>query len=241
MKLLITISIFLTLFKISFSETYLSDRIWGKGIIAFNLGAQQSYYDVPVEGIACFDKEKKEVGKIKILDNQPFIVHSNGSKTKLELKDFERVGYEPAYLRFYDSKNHFAKVLEQTYDLELWISIDSASNASAYTYLDLIKKTQNKEWAIVTGQKCLTVWDNNDSLGCINNTHINPEGYGIDIIFLGEFNKNLAKVSIKIFDFEDYMVLEPAQPARVITEYTGWVKLIDKNGFPNIWYYWDAY
>lgn len=241
MKILISISIFLSLCKLSFSETYLADRIWGKGIIYFTLDADQRYYNIPEDGVLCFDKEKKEVGKIVILDNKPFIVLNNGSKTKIEYNDFENVGYGPAYLRFHDAKDNFAKVIEQTNESEYWISIDTSSKASAYTYLELLKKTQNKEWAIVTGQKCLTVWSKNDSLGCIKNTHINPEDYGVDITFLGEFNSDMAMVFIKIFDFEDYMVLEPDPPAKVIKEYTGWVKLIDNNGFPNIWYYWDYY
>lgn len=216
--------------------------IWGLGLLMFDT-AQTENFEIPLDGLSCFDSLGHQIGRIVESEYQLNFIQNNGSSTEVCWNDLNHYGYGKSYLKYYALSGEHVLVLQNSVDIQVWVSIGK-DYTNAQSYEHLLELKLNDGWLVIPSSECVEVvsepFDYATTLGCIKNTHGTTD-YGVDIELTGKKDGSWMEVYVTEFDFEDYMVMNPNPPAKVTNEFRGWIEVVKKDGSPTLWYFKDGY
>lgn len=190
------------------------------------------------------------------------IVLSNGSKSVIAPIDYLFFcDYSTILLKVLEVKNTKYKICTQTVEGGIWVDFDefSARDLQFHTYFSIIEKFKNfipystDEKAIRNVNigvnlynSCLILRDElnikGEIISCLkNNLGDDPQNTTTHLQIQG-IKDGWAYVIARIFIYDKEKAYHPDECATlVVREYRGYVKIIGKNGMPNIWYATSSY
>lgn len=216
-----------------FKRMYGTDNIdiWGQGIISDIRGNKGEKINFPETSIQVYNLPNgKAIGQIiykkgKTVDyDSLFLIISDKKEIfKITIKDLFEINFHGTCMKYYEMRNDYYKVLINLYDNGVWVDKRELKN---YGFVPIDWKTfliqANKCYHPISLKKLLIT----DSEGNIIDTLIR--------------NKNVIRLTNETID--DYFKVEiywEGVCGGCSKEKTGegWLKIIDENGHPKIYYY----
>ena len=220
------------------------DEDWGKGGYLIPDNFEISIYK---------SRDNSEIlGTLRKKNGFLTLKDSSKNLIQYDLKDFEWIGqYSVAFLKVYESEGDYIKVLCKSFDSGLYIRKSELNQKMVFfTYYELlfsetlpaqIKKNQSVALGINLNNNCLNLRQepniNGKKIRCILGNDINPKGFS-DIRILNH-KGNWAYVEVIFCEWND--IGDEDDCGIEVNREIGWLKAIDENGFPNIWYAVTAY
>jgi hypothetical protein len=200
----------------------------GTGIQSFHINFPLVELDLMKPGVAW-----SQAGKIVRMNSLNLMYSVNSSGAAFRVSDRDLVELEPKgyCLKIFDRKGGYVRVLKNSSRSEFWINI---------SHLDYIRyKPMNwMEYFLSHPQVYLCQVD----MGLNLRTQPGPEGsrvllvkgnhYGI--ILSGKTDGYWAEAKVQRFSTEPYRQIDKNPKAQ--EEWTGWIKIVDDAGYPNIWF-----
>jgi hypothetical protein len=224
---------------------------WGVGFIWVSRNSSMSIYDRPNgERIGMFTREED--------GSSVFEATSSRKAIEANQNDFVWAGRTSLKLfKVYKVDSKFLRVFSQTKGYEFWINLEENDKTIQFlTYrtlllipdqnvpAELTDIIRNANIGVNVLQTCLNLRKEghveSEVLECLVSNTQNKTGHThLKII---EINGDWANVEVTNYEFDEKRN-EGGEGCsfRVVKKITGWVKLVDKNGHPNIWYSVTAY
>ncbi|MDX2249743.1 MAG: SH3 domain-containing protein [Bacteroidia bacterium] len=160
-----------------------------------------------------------------------FFRHADSNaRTLFDLRDGREIAYDAAGLIYYEEKDGFLRVLHHTLQKPAWIKI---SNLHEYHLKPVL-------WMDFILQYGPSLFHPHDSIGLNLRKSPSTSGEKITSIkgdlymvkFTGKREGLWAEVEVTLYD------IHPCEgDAQEQNKWSGWIKLMDDKGFPNIWFY----
>ena len=193
---------------------------------------------VPDNGFALYDRPRGEiVGRIEKgeLDQNDeayklYMVKPQGGKEEIAYRDLKMVGYEIFALSFSDKRSGFVKVLDQ-----YWIDEQEIRSSS-------LEAINYREFLIRQTDLGLSYYANPPGLNL-------REGPSTKYEIIKTLKGDIFQISptkaceglwceVKVIEYKAHpCVTAQGEDENIMNRYEGWVKLLDDDGTPNVWYY----
>ena len=218
---------------------------WGDGFIWFALNSKVTIYNKP---------NGDKVGTLTRGEYGSLIFEKANSQKNFEInqKDLVRAGHVwVTLLKVYKNKSDFLNILTQTENSGFWINLKEHNKEIQFlTYRTIILTPQHgptelqdrvreANIGVNLTQTCLNLRKegdgNSEIIKCIPSNKIEQsEHTHLKIL---ETKDDWAKVEVTVYEYDSEND-ESGEGCsfRQTEKITGWVKAVDENGFPNIWY-----
>jgi hypothetical protein len=234
--------IFLLITNFSFAQQYQNGLI----LPDFNKIDQSEVCCIysPTEGFSVFNSPNgNNIGTLKRItesnkdDQAPykifFIDNATETEKQIELSNFKQIGYEIWAITFFERNNGFVRIVES--NVNFWLSE---------------KEIEEKNFNVENWQDFLI-----SNTGNLLGYYANDPGLSLralpskdsDIIltFKGDLFEITPTeqsegnwVKVKVINYIEHPCVSGMNQDELIEEkFEGWIKLIDENGLPNVWYY----
>jgi hypothetical protein len=162
-----------------------------------------------------------------------FTDKSTDAVKQIELSKFKEIGYETWAIIYFERNNGFVRIVDS--NINFWLSEKEIEEKSF--------KIENwKNFLISKTGRLLGYYANDPGL----NLQVLPskdsdiiltlKGDLIEITPTEQTEDNWVKV--KVIKYKEHPCIGELSPEELIEEkFEGWIKLIDDNGLPNVWYY----
>ena len=216
---------------------------WGKGVImpvnSWELYSeyQQFYFPLEIDIPVYNGPGGAVIGTLYLpLSNDENGEHEGyytaaGTKNHIAVnrQDLRRITYEHNGLLFFEEKDGFVRVLHHSLNTQVWIRMKNLEiyDLKAITWMEFMKSNR-------------TSYSPHDRIGM--NLRKSPEvkdnkiatmrGDLFSIQLTGTTQGLWAEVKVEQYD------VHPCEgDSKTLNSWTGWIKLLDDSGYPNIWYY----
>lgn len=199
---------------------------------------------IPKDGFNVYSSPNGEIiGKLSRLNNsledeqelyKLYFIEKNTKKQELlNLSDFQEIGYEIWALKYIDSKNNFIKV--ELKNQNFWINKDEILRKG-------FKVVNWQTFLLENADNLLGYYANDKGLNLREEPNDNSKIIATVKGDLFEIKPTPENVNIwtkvKIRKYKKHPCLSDLDETELIEyELEGWLKLVDENGFPNVWYY----
>ena len=162
-----------------------------------------------------------------------FIDKSTETANQIELSKFKEIGYETWAITHFESKNGFVRIVDTNVDF--WLSEKEIEEKDF--------KVENwKDFLISKTGSLLGYFANDPGL---NLRALPSKDSDLILTFKGDLFeiKPTAQaegnwVKVKVIKYKEHPCVSELNQEELIEEkFEGWIKLIDDNGSPNVWYY----
>jgi hypothetical protein len=205
----------------------------GIGIIAPATGLQSMCLHFPAEELALWSAPGSKCGVIfkKDLINLMYITKGQSRALRVNSLDLAEVSAAGYCLKYYAVDNGFARVLDNTVGGGCWVDIRqlAPSGFTIQPWMDVLKARKNYLFVQVAVGLNLRSLPDPDSEKI---TLVRGRLFSIEIT--GETKGQWAGVHVSRY-------AKPPCPGKkqdnpVAGEWTGWMKIIDDAGYPNLWF-----
>ena len=203
----------------------------------------KDHFHIPKAGLPVFDgPEGKHLGKITgylsftrdddAIVRLYFIDKETESPDPFDLSLFTEVGYEMYAITYFDRKAEAVRVLNN--DFNYWIKLEDlkATDFQALSWPGFLLRQQ--KWLL--GYYAIDP-------GLNLRASAGTDSEVIQVLRGNLFEINLTTESddlwykVKVKQYKKHPCEGMDDPDNLIKEYTGWIKLTDEAGRPNVWYY----
>ena len=196
----------------------------------------------PKDGFKVFDKPNgKEIGvltrNINTIEETYYKIYFVDETTKnfiqIDIKNFQEVGYEVFSVKYFERKDGFIRIIDQS--VNYWLSEKEINNKN-FKVLDW------QEFLIEKSGRFLGFYAKDPGLNLRTNPTTNSEilkkleGNLFQIIPTQESNGLWTKVNVKKY-IKHPCAEKFNESENLEYELKGWIKIIDEKGKPNVWYY----
>jgi hypothetical protein len=198
----------------------------------------------PKEGFSIFDSANgNNIGTLTKItesnkdDQAPykifFIDKSTETAKQIELSKFKEIGYEIWAITYFERKSGFVRIVESNVDY--WLSEKEIEEKDF--------KVENwKDFLISKTGRLLGYYANNPGL---NLRALPSKDSDLILTFNGDLFEIIPTeqtegnwVKVKVIKYKEHPCISELNQNELIEEkFEGWLKLIDDNGLPNVWYY----
>jgi hypothetical protein len=198
----------------------------------------------PIEGFTLYDNPNgMKIGLLtKMVESNTgdqaasrlFYVNNSTKKEKLiDVWTFTQIGYEIWAINYFERKNGFVRVIDKS--LNLWINENEIIG-------EKFKITEWQEFLIDNSGKVLGFYANDPGINLRDSPSPNGKilkelvGDLLEIHPFRESNGLWTKVKV-IKRIEEPCTGKLSDKENVEYTIEGWIKIVDDNGLPNLWYY----
>lgn len=199
---------------------------------------------LPKEGFSVFDSPNgNNIGTLTRMtesntdDQTPykifFIDNATETAKPIELSNFKQIGYETWAITFFERKNGFVRIVESNVDY--WLSEKEIEEKNF--------NVENwKSFLISNTGKLLGYYANDPGLNLRalpskdSDLILTLRGDLFEITPTEQSERNWVRVKVRKY-IEHPCVSGMNQDELIEEKFEGWIKLIDENGLPNVWYY----
>ncbi|WP_196888740.1 hypothetical protein [Aureivirga sp. CE67] len=230
-QILVLIFLFLTV------KLMISQNLQNGLIIPQNrVEESEELYLLPKNGFTVYNKPNGErIGIISrdfenLEDEEIYFINNKGERIDLSNEYFEEIGNEELVLKYWKRKNGFLRILDSRN--EYWIKESEVKN----------KNFKASHWDIFLKYLNYPFYAKEPGLNVRQDSNINAEKFFTlksdlhEITEIIELDKLWAKVKIKIYKIHP-CESDLSEEENIIGEFSGWIKLLDDSGKPNVYFY----
>ncbi|PJZ43752.1 hypothetical protein [Leptospira brenneri] len=175
--------------------------------------------------IDVYNSKHKIIGKINSIKFRP-ILNINNQKSFINT---EMIAYDGIAIIFYLNNENFYEIKAENINYSIWVKNSDLAKIGLepYLWINFFKKFQKHLYPLTPLNLRSAPQNTGDKIALVKDERF-------EIILTGKIKNNWAQANIREYvNNEQDCGLNP----KVLKEYTGWIKIIDDNGTPNVWFY----
>lgn len=172
-----------------------------------------------------YDSKKSIVGDISSL-NFNVILSIDNSKTFVNT---EMIAYDGFAIIIYSISENFYEIKSESINFPIWLKKSdlSKNDLEYFIWNNFLLKYQKHLYPLMPLNLRSIPDKNGNKIAFVKNQRF-------EIILTGQINENWAKVNVNEYSDDEQ---DCGSNAKVLNKYSGWLKITDDNGTPNVWFY----
>ncbi|TGK50532.1 hypothetical protein EHQ16_05325 [Leptospira kanakyensis] len=172
-----------------------------------------------------YNSKKNIIGEISSL-NSNVILSINNSKTFVKT---EMIAYDGLAIIIYSTSENFYEIKSESINFPIWLNkSDLTKNDLKYFLWNNFLLQYQKHLYPLIPLNLRSIPDKN------GNKIVLVKNQKFEIILTGQISENWAKVNVNEYSDDEQ---DCGSNAKVLNKYSGWLKITDDNGTPNVWFY----